>query len=33
VVGIDSENQIYVLDIDRFRTDRISEYFEHLLQR
>lgn len=32
VVGIDSENQIYVLDIDRFRTDRISEYFEHLLQ-
>lgn len=31
VVGIDSENQIYVLDIDRFRTDRISEYFEHLL--
>lgn len=32
VVGIDSENQIYVLDIDRFRTDRISEYFEHILQ-
>ncbi len=31
VVGIDSENRIYVLDIDRFRTDRISEYFEHLL--
>lgn len=31
VVGIDSENQIYVLDIDRFRTDRISDYFEHLL--
>jgi phage terminase large subunit-like protein len=31
VVGIDSENQIYVLDIDRFRTDRISQYFEHLL--
>ena len=31
VVGIDSENQIYVLDIDRFRTDRISEYFEHIL--
>ncbi len=31
VVGVDSENQIYVLDIDRFRTDRISEYFEHLL--
>lgn len=31
VVGIDSENRIYVLDIDRFRTDRISEYFEHIL--
>jgi phage terminase large subunit-like protein len=30
VIGIDSENQIYVLDIDRFRTDRISEYFQHL---
>lgn len=30
VVGIDSENSIYVLEIDRFRTDRISEYFEHL---
>jgi phage terminase large subunit-like protein len=31
VIGVDSENQVYVLDIDRFRTDRISEYFEHLL--
>ena len=31
VVGIDAENNIYVLDIDRFRTDRISEYFEHIL--
>jgi phage terminase large subunit-like protein len=32
VVGMDSEGQVYVLDIDRFRTDRISEYFEHILQ-
>ena len=31
VIGVDAENQIYVLDIDRFRTDRISEYFEHIL--
>lgn len=31
VVGIDSKNNIYVLDIDRFRTDRISEYFDHIL--
>ncbi len=30
VVGVDSENNVYVLDIDRFRTDRISEYFEHI---
>jgi len=32
VVGVDSDNNVYVLDIDRFRTDRISEYFEHILQ-
>lgn len=31
VIGIDSENNVYVLDIDRFRTDRISDYFEHIL--
>ena len=31
VVGIDSENRTYVLYIHRFRTDRISEYFEHIL--
>lgn len=30
VVGVDSDNNIYILDIDRFRTDRISEYFEHI---
>ena len=32
VIGVDGENNIYILDIDRFKTDRISEYFEHLLQ-
>ena len=32
VVGIDADGQIYVLDIDRFKTDKISEYFEHVLQ-
>jgi phage terminase large subunit-like protein len=32
VVGVDADNNIYVLDIDRFRTDRISEYFEHIFQ-
>jgi hypothetical protein len=32
VIGIDAGNNIYVLDIDRFRTDRISEYFDHIRQ-
>lgn len=31
VVGIDMDGLIYVLDIDRFKTDRISEYFQHIL--
>ena len=31
VIGIDRDNNIYVLDIDRFKTDRISVYFEHIL--
>ncbi len=31
VIGIDSENNIYVLDIRRFKTDYIGEYFKELL--
>lgn len=31
VIGVDSENNVYVLDIDRFKTDKISEYFKHIL--
>ena len=31
VIGIDSDGNIYVLDVDRFRTDKISVYFEHIL--
>jgi len=31
VVGVDSDNNIYVLDINRFQTDRISDYFKELL--
>ena len=32
VVGVDAENNFYVLDIDRFQTDgRASVYFEHIL--
>jgi phage terminase large subunit-like protein len=30
VVGIDSDGYIYVLDIDRFRTDKISTMFDHV---
>jgi hypothetical protein len=32
VIGVDEDGYIYVLDIDRFKTDRISEYYEHILQ-
>lgn len=32
VIGVDYENNVYVLDIDRFRTDKISEYFKHILE-
>lgn len=32
VIGVDAENNIYVLDIDRFKTDRISDYYKHLMQ-
>jgi len=31
LIGVDADNNIYVLDIDRFRTDSIKEYFDHLL--
>jgi hypothetical protein len=32
VVGIDGRQNYYVLEIDRFKTDKISEYFEHILR-
>lgn len=32
VVGADGQHNFYVLDIDRFKTDRISEYFDHILK-
>lgn len=32
VIGVDADNNIYVLDIDRFKTDSIGEYFDHLLR-
>lgn len=30
VVGMDADRHVYVLDIDRFKTDRISECFNHI---
>ncbi len=30
VIGVDFENNVFVLDVDRFKTDRISEYFAHI---
>lgn len=32
VIGIDGDNNIYVLDIQRLRTDKISEYFKIILE-
>lgn len=32
VVGIDAKNNYYVLDIDRFKSDRISEFYNRILR-
>lgn len=32
VVGVDGAQNYYVLEIDRFKTDKISEYFSHILK-
>lgn len=32
VAGIDAEGYIYVLDIDRFKTDKISVYFDRVVE-
>lgn len=32
VVGVDRDHNYYVVDIDRFKTDRPSDYFDHILQ-
>lgn len=31
VIGIDHEGYIYVLDMDRFKTNKISVYFDHII--
>lgn len=32
VLGVDGLNNYYILEIDRFKTDKISEYFAHILK-
>lgn len=32
VLGADGLNNYYILEIDRFKTDRVSEYFNHILK-
>jgi len=31
VLGVDGRNNYYILEIDRFKTDKISDYFSHIL--
>jgi hypothetical protein len=31
VIGIDRDRNIYILDIDRFKTEKISDYYKHIL--
>lgn len=31
VIGVDADNQYYILDIDRFKTSSIKVYYEHIL--
>jgi phage terminase large subunit-like protein len=32
VIGVDSQANYYVLDIDRFKTDKIVDYYDHILR-
>jgi len=32
VIGVDYENNVYVLDIERFKTTKITEYFNKLIE-
>jgi hypothetical protein len=32
VVGVDRYNNVYVLDVDRFKTEKISDYYKHILE-
>lgn len=31
-IGVDDENRFYILDVDRFKTNKVMEYFEHVLK-
>lgn len=31
VIGMDPEGYIYILDMDRFKTDKIADYYEHVM--
>lgn len=32
VIGVDAYNNYYILDIDRFKTNKISDYYQHILK-
>jgi hypothetical protein len=32
ILGVDGLNNFYILEIDRFKTDKISDYFQHILK-
>lgn len=32
VIGIDEDSNIYILDIDRFKTDKIAEYYDRIIR-
>jgi len=32
VLGVDGQGNYYILEIDRFKTDKISDYFQHILK-
>ena len=32
VIGVDNEGQVFVIDIDRFKTDKIIDYFNHIAE-
>ena len=31
MIGVDSDNNVYILDIDRFKSDKVIDYFNHIV--